>query len=273
MTFLKSQRWLLVSAAALVLPATAVTWWMLTPDAPQTAAFDLERTLSGSDAELTDDLTQADTAPLQTNKEHADGTAQRKADADDFQQYAQTLRAQNQPEKTVRELLSSRITAAFQVRRAALRNHARRDDTMAAQLDARLAALNHEQDALIAQFAASEEQLAVHAVNGTQTLATDTTPAGAEKQILAPAVLAETLPATVKTEEQAAAWEKLRNDFVKSIGGENQDPANPNYRKRWVQAQSEADQRFRLQFGDTAFVQHQMQAQREAALQQENLSK
>jgi len=130
-----------------------------------------------------------------------------------------------------------------------------------------LGALTREQNALVAQFAAPEEQPA------SQTAIAETAPAGPEKQILAPAVIAEALPATVKTEEQAATWDKLRNDFVTAIGGENQDPASPAYRKRWAHAQSEADQRFRFQFGDTAFVQHQLQAQREAMLRQQGAPK
>ena len=267
MTFPKSQRWLLVSAAALALPATAVMWWMLTPDAPRAATYGLKRTDSGSDSDFRNDVVQAGTPHVQPTMESADGTAQRNADADDFQQYAQTLRTQGQPEQTVRELVSSRITAAYQGRRTAIRNQARRDGATAADLDAKLGALTREQNALVAQIAAPEEEAA------SPTAIAETAPAGPEKQILAPAVIAEALPATVKTEEQAATWDKLRNDFVQAIGGENQDPADPAYRKRWAQAQSEADQRFRFQFGDTAFVQHQLQAQREAMLRQQGAPK
>lgn len=270
MTFPKYERWLLISAAALALPAFAVTWWMITPDAPQDAAFESENALSDAGPDPTGDSMQG-SAPQATQR--ADGTAQANADANDFQQYAQTLRTQGQPEQTVRELVSSRITAAFQVRRAAIRNQSRRDGTAAADLDAKLDALNREQDAHIAHFAAPEEMATVQTVTGTQTAGAETSPAGAEKQILAPAVMAEAMPATVKTEEQAADWERLRSDFIKAIGGENQDPANPHYRQRWVQAQSEADQRYRFLFGDSAYVAMQMKAQHEATRQQQGLAK
>lgn len=197
----------------------------------------------------------------------AGGAAEGKTHANEFQQYAAALRAQGHPEKTVRELTASRITAAFQIRRTALRSGAWRGNEEAADIQSELDALGREQGALIVRVLGTEEQPAPEVT--AEAVASETLPGGGEGQVLMPAVMAEAMPATVQTGEQAADWEKLRGDFVNAIGGASQDPAAPQYRKRWVQAQSEADRQFRLMFGDNAYVAYQMKAQEEARLRQQ----
>jgi hypothetical protein len=266
MTFSKTQRWLLLSVAALALPTVLASWWMVSSRDPVPVPRSAERIRHGEKA-----VSLASTDPRAGAQPHAadaGGTAQGNADADDFQQYAETLRAQGHPEKTVRELTASRITAAYQARRTALREQARRGGAGGADIQAQLDALGSEQGALIAKLFGAEEPPAAAEAVTAETFAGDL-----EKQILMPAAMAEAMPVTVKTEEQAADWEKVRTDFVNAIGGPSQDPANPQYRKRWVQAASEADQRFRLLFGDNAYVQHQMKAQQEAVMKEQGLAR
>lgn len=266
MTFSKTQRWLLLSAAALSLPSVLASWWMLASRDP--APADLladssreDKVASTPSISSTGTTTRPDTQP---HPEDADGTAEGKTEADHFQQYAAALRAQGHAETTVRELTASRITAAFHARRTAIREQARRGNGHAAEIQAQLEALGREQGALIAELVGAEEQPAADST--TKTTSADTQN---EKQVLMPAAMAEAIPATVTTGEQAADWEKVRADFVNAVGGAGQNPASPQYRKRWVQAQSEADQQFRLYFGDNAFVQHQMQAQHESMLREQ----
>ena len=271
MSFSKARRWLLLSATLLSLPVVLASWWMLSSGKPvardREAEGHGERLHSGIGAG--DAATDA-AAERQLRMTDAQGTTEAKSDTDDFRAYAAGLKAQSFPETTVRELLASRITAAFQARRTAIRSTSRQGGADAAEIQRQLDTLNREQGALIAQLVGAEEQPVADA---TAAAAVEATASGNERQVLMPAVMANALPATVRTEEQAAAWEKLRNDFVNAIGGENQDPASPQYRRRWVQAESESDQRFRLIYGDTVFVQHQMQAQREAALRAQGLIK
>ena len=167
----------------------------------------------------------------------------------------------------MREFIASRITATFESRRAALRSEARQAGADATGISARLDALNREQGALIAKVVGAEEPPA----DATAAPISDIV-SGAEGQVLMPAVMADALPATVKTEEQAAEWGRLRDNFVDAVSGTHADPASPQYRRRWVQAESEADQRFRFLFGDTAYVQHQMQAQREAQMREQGMT-
>lgn len=207
---------------------------------------------------------------IQQDTTDAGGTAQGQTDADNFQQYATALRSQGQPEKTVRELTASRITAAFQSRRAAIRNQTRQGIAGGASVQAQLDMLNRAQGSLIVQLFGAEE----NPTDATEdTASAEAARTGDGKQALMPAVMAEAMPATVTTGEQASEWEKLRHDFVNAIGGASEDPAHPRYRQRWMQAQSAADQRFRLLFGDTAYVQHQMQAQRESMMKDQGLGR
>jgi hypothetical protein len=198
------------------------------------------------------------------------GAVDGKTHAGEFQNYAAALRAQGCPDKTVRELVASRITAAFQTRRTAIRKQSRQDNTPGAAIQAELDALNREQGALIERLFGAEEPAA--AMTNAEATPATAVPNGIERAPLMPAVMAEALPATVSTAEQAADWEKVRYDFVNAIGGPNQDPADPQYRKRWTSAESEADRRFRLLFGDTAFVQHQLKAQQEALLRKQGVA-
>ena len=262
MTLSKTQRWLLLSAILFALPVLAASWWMLASDSAETPA-------AGSPAGLGNDGIAGNTASHATAAGRprmalALGNSEAKPEADTFRSYTAEMKSQGFPESTVRELVASRVTAAYEARRVAIRNESRRGAADAAEIRHQLDALNREQGALIAQLVGAEP--VADASKEADALAADAAQSGDDSQILMPAVMADAMPATVKTEEQAAAWAQLRDDFVKAIGGENQNPASPQYRKRWVQAESEADQRFRLMFGDNAYVQHQLQAQQEARL-------
>ena len=260
MTNPKTRLWLLAAAALLALPVIVASWWMLSSgehreQVPKTVRTDEARTAAAAAPEAKAGLTTVGVVGL--------GAAE--GGAGDFRAYAEGLRAQGQPETTIRELVASRITAAYEGRRTALRSEARRVVADLPGIQAQLDALAREQGALITQLVGAEPVPEAQATAQTE-------PVGGKDQVLMPAVMSEAMPATVRTEEQAADWAKLRDAFVNAVGGTHADPASPQYRQRWVRAESEADQRFRLLFGDTAYVQHQMQAQREARMREQGLS-
>ncbi len=60
------------------------------------------------------------------------------------------------------------------------------------------------------------------------------------------------------TPEQAAAVEKIREEFIEAVGGEGQDPADAGYAERWRRFLPDADQKLRLLIGWQAFRQYQM---------------
>ena len=244
MTLSKLHRWLLRAAILLAFACMVVSWWLL-----RTGGATVEARTNGEA-----------TPSERSAAEGADAIAA----ADEFKAYAAKLKAQGCPENTVRELVASRITAAFESRRVALRNQPRRGDANADEIGTQIESLNREQGMLIAQLAGGEPprartgRMREHSVRADENILA--------RQVQMPAVMAEAMPATVKTPEQAAEWEKLRDDFLKAVGGDNQDPADPHYRRRWAAAESEADRHFRLVFGEIAFMQLKMQAQHEAIL-------
>jgi hypothetical protein len=62
------------------------------------------------------------------------------------------------------------------------------------------------------------------------------------------------------TPEQAARLNKLAEEFVAAVGGSNQDPSDPAYKRRWQEAQWLSDQQFRAFFGTRVFAEMQKQA-------------
>jgi hypothetical protein len=91
---------------------------------------------------------------------------------------------------------------------------------------------------------------------GTSTVAETNVPA------LQPAVLMDPDPVIPWSELQAAEWLKLEQDFVDRIGGTDQDPSDPAYRRRWQSAQEISDAMFRAKFGTEAFLRHNIEAGR-----------
>ena len=56
------------------------------------------------------------------------------------------------------------------------------------------------------------------------------------------------------TPAQEAAKNRVMEDFIERIGGEDQDGNDPAYRERWLELQPLADQQFRVLIGQEAFA-------------------
>ena len=56
------------------------------------------------------------------------------------------------------------------------------------------------------------------------------------------------------TPEQEAAKNRVMEDFIERIGGEDQDGNDPAYRERWLELQPLADQQFCVLIGQEAFT-------------------
>ncbi len=258
MNLAKTRTGILIPAALLALPAAFATWWMLSPpqppgQAPERAGDPLPA--SGSkEAEI---VAHGRLGSEAADAMHSQPTIE--ADAAEIRTYAAGLRTKGVPEATVRELVASRITASFEPRRRSLRSIARRPGSDAAATDRQLAALNALQEALITQLVGTDDPSA-------EASAVEARLAATEGQVLMPAAMSEAAPEMLRTDAQAAALGKVRQDFADAVNAGGESPASPGYRRRWISAGNEADQRFRLLFGDNAFVQHQMQAYREAQL-------
>jgi len=78
----------------------------------------------------------------------------------------------------------------------------------------------------------------------------------------APSTVAPPLAFTVDpknlTPEEQTALAKIQDDFLKATEDPHQNPADPVYRKRWMDAQFIADQTFKAMFGWSAFSRMQL---------------
>lgn len=95
------------------------------------------------------------------------------------------------------------------------------------------------------------------ATNGTRN------PAPMQSEILdtspvaVPFALLDPVASTASAPEQVAALNQLREGFAHAIGGPKQDPESQAYREKWKAAQPDADQQYRLWFGDQAYMAQQ----------------
>jgi len=85
-------------------------------------------------------------------------------------------------------------------------------------------------------------------------------------EVTTPLALVDPPDGVLITEEQLAAFNALRQQFVESLAAFAQDPAAPEYRGRWQEAQEMLDNEFLALFGVEAYNQQQ-NAVMSAALQ------
>lgn len=64
---------------------------------------------------------------------------------------------------------------------------------------------------------------------------------------------------------QAPTLSELQQQFLNEIGGLDQDPSDPAYRERWLEAQKAADRQFRTFYGGQAYLQADVARAQQAA--------
>ena len=85
-------------------------------------------------------------------------------------------------------------------------------------------------------------------------------PEGVIPDLRKPVALQNAAVTDVIPQDQAPMLGRLQDDFIAAVGGTNQNPADPEYARRWVQATSDSDAKFRQMFGQTAFLEAQQRA-------------
>lgn len=81
-----------------------------------------------------------------------------------------------------------------------------------------------------------------------------------KEHVRVPLALLEPNPGRSVSEDEATGLETLRRQFVETVGGVPVNPADPEYRRRWEQAQPASDEMFYTLFGAEAFNQRQNSA-------------
>jgi hypothetical protein len=111
--------------------------------------------------------------------------------------------------------------------------------------------------------AAAPRQPAAQAATpgGEEAVATSSADTEDDAPVELPIVLAPPDPDWQMTEEEEATYRRLQQQFVNAIGGENQNPADPDYLKRWRAAQTLSDAMFKQQFGGQAYMEERRRAQ------------
>jgi hypothetical protein len=73
-----------------------------------------------------------------------------------------------------------------------------------------------------------------------------------------PLALGEAASDAALTSEQSQELESLQDRFIEEVG-ENQNPEDPAYRKRWFEARRRSDEEFKRLYGRQAFLARQLQ--------------
>lgn len=197
-------------------------------------------------------------------------------EATDYRTYIANLRGIRCPDQTIFDIVTADIAALYDQKRADLKS---RDLDPIRFTQAAEKLQQEKTDLLVSLFGAKDVPSAARTQAGTITDA-GIGPDGIsqrksfqanrklpsqEQPILIPLALLSPAPAITLNGDQKAAWENIRQDFIQEIGGPNQNPNDPEYRRRWIRAQPAFDERFKAAFGQDEFARLQAKLTQEMA--------
>jgi hypothetical protein len=181
----------------------------------------------------------------------------------DYRTYIANLRGIGCPEQTIRDIITADVNSMFAERREKFRRSQQLQSTgelaekLARQsLDSALKELADDERQLLKTLLEPEGSVAPVPANTLARLRLERmrrTPASM------PLALENVdLPRLGLNEDQTRLITALRENFVKEIGGYNQDPNDPAYRERWQKAQSESDEVLHAMLGNRAYQDYQL---------------
>lgn len=181
----------------------------------------------------------------------------------DYRTYIANLRAIGCPEQTIRDIISADVHELYA---AKIQNRAeRRGTTTLAErthLEQELQGLRRQEASLISNL------LDPSVGNSPSHPAQANDPSSIRRlePVALPLVFQPADVASLNlTAAQFDAIVQLRQRFLASIGGLNQDPDDPEYRRRWLLHQPAIDQDLRGMIGTRAFQEYQLRAQAKTA--------
>jgi hypothetical protein len=181
----------------------------------------MDHTASGSTASTSPSAADAPARASQTNPARLDWI---QIESTDYPTYINNLRKVGCPEQTVREIITADVADLYAQKRQ--------------ELGLDLSGFwvgrwsRDEENALVARLF-GEPQLSASRQVGL---------AGQDPVSMPLAFQSSGLEGLDLTEEQKADLEWLKREFVRDIGGANQDPKDPAYLERWQKAQPKADE-------------------------------
>lgn len=204
-------------------------------------------------------------------------------EADDYQSYISKLRGIGCPEATIRRLVTSEVKDTYLEKRRELEAKASYHLTPQA-IAAEMQKMESEEATLLRTvLQPNVTSISQHITDNSAPAGLDSTPTYWDLTARAPLVRnvsmplafqigdAGTPPATTSqpsweqnsaplTDSQREAVELSRKEFIDAIGGDKQDPNDPEYLRRWQKAQWVAEEKLRAQLGDELYNQMQIQA-------------
>lgn len=189
-------------------------------------------------------------------------------EAADYPAYIANLRRIGCPEQTIRDIITADVASLNQEKRYEAPSEVSNAATAIAQ------ASSMEQSTLVNRLLETPQKnnfvhedssampnSAVLPLEVAHSIVSSPTPVLAREMVSAsedeakmPLALLEP-PAKVKSDpEQLSQLEGLRKKFVQDVGGQNQNPFDPNYLHRWLKAQASSNDLFYTWFGQDAYV-------------------
>jgi hypothetical protein len=183
----------------------------------------------------------------------------------DYRVYVANLRGISCPEQTIRDIITADVHGTFAPHREALeRKQKNQSGDLAGRLvqqsvETELEELRDEELQLIKELLDPQDP---RRDKGTRSIASMREQwHQMHDAISVPLVLQEVDLASLNLDEDRMKLiSRLREGFVEEIGGYNQDPNDPEYRKRWQKAQAKSDELFRGMIGIQAYHEYQLNA-------------
>ncbi|MHA3772469.1 hypothetical protein ACXR0O_13120 [Verrucomicrobiota bacterium sgz303538] len=204
-------------------------------------------------------------------------------ESDDYPTYISRLRAIGCPEATIRRLVTSEVKDTYVEKRRELETKASAHITPQAIAAEIQEMENEEANLLRTVLQPNSSSSSQHIADNVTLAGLDSTPTYWDLTARVPQVRIVSMPLAFQiadavatpgitsqppldqstpplTDSQREAVELSRKEFIDAIGGDKQDPNDPEYLRRWQKAQWVAEEQLRAQLGDELYNKMQIQA-------------
>jgi len=169
-------------------------------------------------------------------------------DSEEFPTFIANLRSFGCPEQTIRDIVTAEINRDYDQKLADLNS----TQLASGQYALAKSKLDEERLKVLDELFPSAGNHHAKLSNQGSTAQAGTESSPPEQPVATPLVLLQPDPSLHFDEAQMNAWKALQRNFMAKIGS-TQNPYDPEYRKRWEEAQKDLDQAFQSKFGDDAF--------------------
>jgi hypothetical protein len=223
---------------------------------------------SGADAGADESLKR----PAAAGGPEQEGFHWSQIESSDYRVFVSNLRGIGCPEQTIRDIISADLHSVYARRIARLEQEAASADPVSRdRLESDAGRLKEEEPralaALLGDDPSSAAAGAAPAGSGTPASQPSTDVALAASSAPAMPLIFQTVDISSLdlNLEQMQAIEAIRMRFLDDIGGSNQDPNDPEYRRRWIESQPAVDDEMRGMIGADAFQEYQLKARESAS--------